>query len=562
MPAKKEFRSSEQNLRVALMYMPIPIGVINSAGDILLLNEAFSVAFGYTIEEVNSVDEWMVLAYPDPDYRAEVVETWHADIAESLQTGCPTPPREYRVTTCDGEVKRVMIMMRKVDELLFTTFEDVTQRRSDEEALARYRSQLEELAYNDQLLHLPNRHRFAELVEQQSRQPAARTLALLDIDDFSSINNALGHDFGDQVLAAVAQRLISRLPAGTLLARVFGDCFGIMGLDEDVNPDVLSDIFALPLAVGNEILRISTTIGLVRLDRPHLVGSEMIKDAELALRQAKFNRRGKAQYFTCDMITQPQERMRLLVGLRNAFAGSQLFVVYQPQVVLADDRVIGLEALVRWRTDSGDFIRPDQFIPIAEQSGLIVPLGEFVLRTSLLNLRQLHALGHNHLRMSVNVSINQLREPGFPDTVRKVLIDTQVDPKFVELEVTESTAMSDIGFMTNVLSELRALGVAIAIDDFGTGYSSLSVLRQLPIQRLKIDKSFVDRIDVDCDDRAIAQMIIELTKQLKLHVIAEGVETSQQKELLAEMGCNEGQGYLFARPMEADLLQRWLAGLT
>lgn len=558
MPAQNQFRPSEQNLRVALMHMPIPIGVTNSAGEILLLNEAFSVAFGYEVEELNGVDEWMARVYPDPDYRAEVVKIWDADIAESLRTGRPTPRREYRITTHDGQVKRVIIMMRKVEELLFTTFEDVTQSRRDEEALALYRAQLEELAYHDPLLHIPNRHRFAELVEQEVLQPATHTLALVDIDDFSSINNALGHQFGDQVLVAVVQRLAKRLPEGVMLARISSDCFGIMGLDEQVNPDLLGAIFVSPLPIGNETLRISATMGLVRLDRPSLIGAEVIKDAELALRQAKSNHRGKARYFTSDMITQPQERMRLLVGLRNAFEESQLFVVYQPQVVLADDRVIGMEALIRWRTGSGEFIRPDQFIPLAEQSGLIVPIGDLVLRSSLRQLRQLHSQGFDHLCMSVNVSIIQLREPEFPSNLRQALFDAQVDPKFVELEVTESTAMSDIGFMKNVLTELRNLGVTIAIDDFGTGYSSLGVLRQLPIQRLKVDKSFVDRIDSDSDDRAIVQMIIELTKQLKLDVIAEGVETTQQKELLAKMGCRQGQGYLFARPMAADQLQQWL----
>lgn len=559
MSARIEFRSNEQNLRVALMQMPIPIGVTNSNGDILLLNEAFSVAFGYRIEEINSVDEWMKLVYPDPGYRADVIKIWDADITESLRSGSPTPRREYQITTRDGQVKRVIIMMRKVEELLFTTFEDVTQSRRDEEALAEYRSQLELLAYHDPLLHLPNRHRFAELVEQAVQQTGERTLALWDIDDFSSINNALGHQFGDQVLVAVAERLASNLPEGVLLARVSSDCFGIIGFDEQVNPDVLRGIFADPLPIANETLRISATTGLVRLDRPSLPGSELIKDAELALRYAKLNHRGKAKYFTSDMITQPQERMRLLVGLRNAFEENQLFVVYQPQVVLADDRVIGMEALIRWRTSSGEFIRPDQFIPIAEHSGLIVPIGDFVLRTSLRYLRELHTQGFNHLCMSVNVSIVQLREPDFLTNLRKVLFETEVEPKFVELEVTESMAMSDIGFMKDVLTELRKLGVSIAIDDFGTGYSSLGVLRQLPVQRLKIDKSFVDRIVDDSQDRAIIQMIIELTKQLKLDVIAEGVETMQQKHLLAEMGCSQGQGYLFARPMVSDQLEQWLA---
>lgn len=558
LPAQPKFSSSEQNLRIALMYMPIPIGVTNTSGGILLLNEAFLVTFGYSVDELDSVDEWMLRAYPDPDYRAHVMQTWSADLAVSLKVGLPTPRREYRVTTKSGDVKRMMIMMRKVDELMFTTFEDVTQRRQNEEMLAQYRSKLENLAYNDQLLNIPNRHRFSELVDRLIQQPASHTVALLDIDDFSSINNALGHQFGDQILSTVAQCLIDCLPNDVILARVSSDCFGIAGLDRYITPDTLSDIFKSPLPVKNEMFTISVTMGLIRLSQPDSSGSEVIKNAELALRQAKSTHRGKALYFTSDMITQSEERMRLLVGLRSAFVGNQLFVLYQPQVALSDDRVIGMEALIRWRTGNGEIIRPDQFIPLAEQTGLIVPIGDFVLRTSLHYLRELHLQGLNHLCMSVNVSIIQLREPGFYSSLRMALLDTEVDPKFVELEITESTAMSDLEFIKTVLAELRDLGVSVAIDDFGTGHSSLGVLRELPIQRLKIDKSFIDQIEVDSNDCAIVQMIISLAKQLELEVIAEGVETKQQKELLLKMGCNQGQGYLFARPLDSSQLEKWM----
>ncbi|MCH1930635.1 EAL domain-containing protein [Shewanella sp. A25] len=560
MATHQEFSASALNLTNALMYMPIPIAVTNSAGQILLLNDAFTTIFGYRIEDLKSVDNWMALAYPDPAYRAEVIAVWAKDIEVSLTTGNPTPRREYRVTCRAGELKRVMVMMRKVEDLQFTTFEDVTQSRLDEEALAQYRNQLEDLAYNDQMLHLPNRHRFTELVGREVKQLSDSTLALVDIDDFSSINNALGHSFGDEILQAVAKRLSKYFPEGVLLARVSGDTFGIMGPMQQVNPGVLSELFALPLQIGEETFRISATSGLVRLNCPTAKSSDLIKDAELALRHAKSNHRGRAEYFNSEMISQIQERMRLLVGLRDAFEESELFVAYQPQIRLSDGQVTGLEALVRWRTKSGEFISPDRFIPIAEHSGLIVPLGEFVLRSSLLQLRQLHELGFDDLCMSVNVSIIQLREPDFPVTLSKLLLEFQIDPKFVELEVTESTAMSDVEFMKRVLLQLRNIGVAIAIDDFGTGYSSLGALRQLPIHRLKIDKSFVDQIETNTDDLAIVQMIIELTKQLKLDVIAEGVENEQQKIKLANMGCQQGQGYLFARPMADSQLREWLHG--
>jgi diguanylate cyclase len=421
-------------------------------------------------------------------------------------------------------------------------------------------SQLLDYAYIDQLLKLPNRIRFVELIDQNLKLPDGITLALVDIDDFAGINTTLGHRFGDMLLRAVSDRLGQAVGANALMARVSGDTFGLLGPDALVNPQSLNQVFAKPFDIGTEHVRVSASFGLVRLGVASPNGAELLKDAQLALKRAKNRQRGSAQYFSDNMGVHARERVRLLHSLHKAFEDRRLYIAYQPLVMLDSGRAVGVEALIRWRQENGDFVSPERFIPLAEHSGLIVSIGEFVLRTALHQLHRLHTLGYSHLRMAVNVSQIQLREPGFVTMLKQALIDTRANPRDVELEITESTAMDDVEFMMSMLADLRATGVSVAIDDFGTGYSSLSALRQLGAHRLKIDKAFVHQMNGEEDHGAIALMVIDLAQNLQMEVIAEGVETVEQKARLLAMGCPQGQGYLFARPMPADQLEVWLAG--
>ncbi len=420
--------------------------------------------------------------------------------------------------------------------------------------------QLQALAYLDPLLHIPNRNRFIELIDTHLREPAGVTMAVVDVDDFAGINQTLGHGFGDALLQALGTRLGEHLGPGVVMARVAADSFGLLGPDAVVNPARLAAALAAPLAVQGQGLRISATSGLVRLGAASPQGAELLKDAHIALKQAKQRHRGAAHYFTAAMGTDARERMRLLRGLREAFEAGRLFVVYQPLVSLADGRTLGTEALLRWRTDEGQFVPPDQFIPLAEQSRLIVPIGEFVLRSACHQLKRLHDQGHAGLRMAVNVSQAQFRDPGFVDMLARALRETGVEAHAVELEITESMAAEDFELMMSVLAEVRRTGVSVAIDDFGTGFSSLSLLRQLGADRLKIDRAFVHEIGSGALRGTIARMVIELGRGLDMQVIAEGVETQAQRDALREMGCHEAQGYLFARPMPAGALETWLQG--
>ncbi|MBP6901516.1 MAG: EAL domain-containing protein [Burkholderiaceae bacterium] len=421
---------------------------------------------------------------------------------------------------------------------------------------------LGELAYEDPLLHIANRNRFIAAVDAQQRLAEGGTLAALDIDDFAGINQNLGHAFGDRLLAAVAQRLGQQLPPPVTLARLGGDTFGLVGPAQALSAERLAALSEPAFEVDGERLRISLTAGLVQLPPApsdgSSLGAELIKDAYIALRQAKQRRRGGACWFEPAMGAQADERMRLLRALREAFDEQRLFVAYQPLVALDTQRVIGVEALLRWRTPAGQLVPPDRFIPLAEQSGLILPIGEYVLRSACQMLARLRAAGHDGLRMSVNVSQAQFRDAGLTRRLDAALADAGVPAQQLELEITESMASESLQTVQTVLAAVRQRGVGIAIDDFGTGYSSLAVLRQLHPDRLKLDRSFVGEL-VAPGDGAIARTVIALARHLGLAVIAEGVETEAQRQALLELGCPEGQGWLWAPAMEGQLLLEWLA---
>jgi diguanylate cyclase len=418
--------------------------------------------------------------------------------------------------------------------------------------------QLLDHAYNDQLLQLPNRNRFIELLEQRLREPEGLALALVDIDDFSDINDAFGHRFGDQVLQVVAARMGSKLGARTEIARISADTFGLMGHTQQVSAEGIAALFEDPFEVAGERLQLSATTGLVKLTESDTQGSELLLDAHIALKRAKLQSRGTAQYFSAAMGVDARERFKLLKGLRASFEARRLFVVYQPQVRLDNLSLIGAEALLRWRNEDGKFVPPDQFIPLAEQSGLIISIGEFVLRTACHQVKRLRDKGLMNFRMAVNISLAQFKHAMFIPTLQAAMQDAEVPGDALELEITESMAMEDVDMVLHVLADIRATGASVAIDDFGTGFSSLSQLRQLQVERLKIDRAFVQEAQNSSAGNSIASMVVNLGRALGMQVLAEGIETEQQSNLLRDLGCHEGQGFYFARPMPADLFEAWI----
>ena len=414
------------------------------------------------------------------------------------------------------------------------------------------------LAYEDLLLNLPNRNCFLARIDQRPDQ--GDTLALVDIDGFADINSILDQDFGDAVLLVVARRLRHAFTSQVLVARVGSDVFGILGPQTEVNPERIADIFSTPINVGDESLRISVTSGLVRLDDSSLKGVELLRNGSVALKQAKTFSRGKALNFELAHATAARERIQMLSRLRLAFSAEQLFLVYQPFVELASGRIVGAEALLRWRTEQGKFIAPDRFIPIAEQSGLMVPIGDWLTLSALQFLKRLVELGHHDFRMAINVSHVQFREPDFVGKLLNAIEEQRVNPANIEIELTESVAIDDIELIEQKLAAVRSAGVAIAIDDFGTGYSSLNILRKMNVDRLKIDRAFVSGEDSLNDDYSIAGMVLQLAGQLGLESIAEGIETQAQHDKLLSMGCRDGQGYLFSRPLTSEQFEAFVQG--
>jgi diguanylate cyclase (GGDEF)-like protein/PAS domain S-box-containing protein len=434
-------------------------------------------------------------------------------------------------------------------------FRDITDRKVTEE-------RVKFLAYYDALTGLPNRtlfrDRMSKALASARRQKHKVALLFLDLDRFKDINDSLSHSVGDLLLQEVAERLKAWCRAQDTISRVGGDEFLIMLTNVKDSPDAavaaerLMDAMCRPFAIQGHSVTISCSIGISMYPEDGADGETLVKNADAAMYNAKSNGRNGLRFFTSDMSAQVLERITLEHSLRSAMGKEELFLVYQPQMEIATGRIVGLEALLRWRHPSLGLVPPDRFIPIAENSGLIVPLGEWVLRTACRQAREWQSAGLPSVSVAVNVSAVQFRQENFCDLVKHALSDSGLNPQCLELELTESLLLANAEAMVSVVSELRALGITVAIDDFGTGYSSFSYLRQLHLNKLKIDRSFIRDVAVNPEDATIASAIISMAKSLKLKVIAEGVETEAQMEFLRSHQCDEIQGYYFSKPLSVE----------
>lgn len=420
-------------------------------------------------------------------------------------------------------------------------------------------TQLNASSYLDALSNLPNRVAMAGLIDQARAEsaPIPRALALVDIARFSELNQAFGHLYGDKVLLAFAQRLSDHFGGHAVVARIGGDTFGLFGDEARISPTRIEEAMATPLLIDGRETHVQVTIGILRLSDATGTGSEALKDANIALHAAKEDSHAQARYFSHDMVVDIHERVRLLDALRAAFDESRLHVVYQPQVALASGALIGVEALMRWRTDDGQYVEPDDFIPLAEQSGLIVGLGEWAMRVAFREATRMQRNGLR-LRMAVNLSTAQLASPRFFSMLDAAIEDSGVEPGLVELEITESLAMHAQQDAAALVAQIRRRGLSVAIDDFGTGFTSLAHLEDLRVNRVKVDRAFISRLTAENHERSIASSITQLAHHMDLMVVAEGVETEAQREWLQHLGVDEGQGWLFGRPMPAEELHAWI----
>lgn len=441
------------------------------------------------------------------------------------------------------------------------TAQDVTTARAAEEHIAF-------LAHYDVLTGLPNRTQWNERAQQElrnaTRQGDGLAVLFLDLDHFKAVNDSLGHPVGDQLLSGVARRFAACLRENDFLARLGGDEFVVLlpRLDHPEAAAVVArkliSVLQAPMSIEGHELTVSTSIGIAVFPGDGEDVSTLLKHADVAMYCAKDQGRNAYHYFKPEMDVHALERLMLENALRRAIERNELVLHYQPQVSADGGRMVGCEALVRWQHPELGLLQPVQFIGVAEESGLILPLGNWVLATAARQLAAWQAQGYD-LLMAVNISALQFRQSDFVDGVRRILAETGADPGKLELELTESALMQPTPEVLARMNQLRELGIRLALDDFGTGYSSLSYLKRLPIRRLKLDRSFVKDVPGDQEDVAIAMATLSLARDLGMDVVAEGVETEIQRQFLAERGCPVMQGYLFSRPLPVDELQRWMA---
>jgi len=419
-------------------------------------------------------------------------------------------------------------------------------------------NQLHQFAYFDQLCQLPNRARFLDEISRRQAVESELTVAIIDVDQFSEINNAMGYQNGDLLLQSITRRLVVNLHNDVLLARINGDTFGILGPDNKIDPKTLIAIFQEPFIINETSFPIKTTVGLAKLDPPDINNEEVLKDADLAMKIAKNTPGKKFQYYNNNMEKATQNRITITRDLRQAIERDELVLFFQPQLLLETGKLMGVESLIRWQKKNGDLVPPSSFIPIAEQSGLIIEIGEIAIRKAMDFMQDWVESGKEPFRIGVNVSVRQFHSERFSSYLSEIISEYSIDPRFLELEITESMLMHDVEEVIQILNHAKDLGVSIAIDDFGTGFSSLSYLLLLPIDRLKIDRSFIINLEHDIKAQRLTQMIIKMGKQMNLELIAEGVETEKQVQFLKNLECDEVQGFLYSKPLPTAEFYKWM----
>ncbi|MGV8894692.1 MAG: putative bifunctional diguanylate cyclase/phosphodiesterase [Burkholderiaceae bacterium] len=424
--------------------------------------------------------------------------------------------------------------------------------------------QLDHLAHHDVLTGLPNRmllqDRLSQAIELARRQGKQLAVMFMDLDRFKYINDSLGHAVGDQLLQSVTRRLVACVRHSDTVSRQGGDEFVLLlsniehAQDAALSAQKMLDALALPHPIDRQELQIGASIGISIYPDDGRDAETLIKNADIAMYHAKENGRNNYKFFEPDMNARAVQRQLIEASLRRALVRQEFVLHYQPKINLHNGTIVGVEALIRWQHPERGLLLPAQFVPIAEDCGLILPIGRWVLREACRQARAWQQAGLTPVTVAVNTSALEFRAKDFLDNVRTTLADTCLEPHTLELELTESVLMRDAEATDSVLHVLADLGVKLAIDDFGTGYSSLSYLRRFPIDTLKIDQSFVHQISSNPDHATIVSAVISMGKSLKQRVIAEGVETPEQHAFLLAQDCDEGQGYYFGRPVAADAL--------
>jgi diguanylate cyclase (GGDEF)-like protein/PAS domain S-box-containing protein len=524
--------------------------IADAQGNIVEVNDSFCRITGYTRAEVLGRNPRMMKSdRHDAEFYARMWQAigeqgqWQGEVWDRRKNG-EVFPRWLTISAIEGADGRITHYVGILSDL-------TSARRSEAE--------LEQLAHYDPLTGLPNRILFRDRLAQAMGQArrGGRKLALLcvDLDGFKPVNDAMGHAAGDALLAAVAERLRSSLRTSDTVARLAGDEFTVL-LTEIAGPNDVAlvcrkilDILVAPFTLAWRDVHVSASIGVATFPEDGVEVDLLLANADAAMYRAKEAGRNRYQFFSRSMHARAVAQMELEAELRLALERDELVLHYQPQVNPKDGRLVGVEALVRWNHPRQGLLAPARFIHVAEETGLIVPLGEWVMRAACRQSRAWIDDGFPPLRVAVNLAAQQFEEPRLVDRIAAWLIEQRLQPTQLEVEITESSAMSNPELTIERLHEIKAIGIHVSVDDFGTGYSSLSYLKRFPVDTLKIDRSFLRDIPDDQDNATLCSAMIGLAHNLGLRVVAEGVENLAQCEFLRDLDCDELQGYLFSRPV-------------
>jgi diguanylate cyclase (GGDEF)-like protein/PAS domain S-box-containing protein len=543
--AQERLRASEERYR--LLFERNLAGVYRTTADgrILDCNDALARMFGY--ESRQELLQQSALSFYFSDEERE-------HLIRELRTGKTLSNMEVRLRRRDGaQIWALENMTLLGDGVMEGTLIDITDRKSAQQ-------RMEYQAYHDILTELPNRSLFRDriTVALAHARRAQRALAVmfLDLDQFKLVNDTLGHTVGDGLLQAAAQRVVSCVRSEDTVARMGGDEFTILLPDiadsraaATVAQKVLESI-SHPVVVDGHELFVTTSIGIAIFPDDGADAETLLKNADRAMYRAKEAGRNNYQFAT--PVAFDAGRLSLERSLHHAFEREEFVVHYQPMIELESGRVVGAEALVRWKHPEHGLMRPDDFIPVAEECGLIFGIGEWVLRTACMQMKRWHDAGHGPLRIAVNLSPRQFQQRDLPAVIERVLAETSFPAEMLDVEITESTAMQNAELSLAIMNRLKEMGIRISIDDFGTGYSSLSYLKRFPIDTVKIDQGFVRDLSDETSDGAIISAVISMARALKLRVVAEGVETEEQLAFLQRERCAEIQGFLYSRPVVAE----------
>lgn len=545
-------REGEERLSTFLDTANDLILSISPDGRVLYVNEAWQRTLGYTAEEAAAVSFFDII---HPSSREQCCSEF-----KRVFSGDALGPLEAVFTAKDGRLVIVEGSLTCSDSseecpVIWSICRDITDRKHAEEQLYR-------LAHHDTLTGLPNRILFMDRLQQAkalaNRYQHKVAILFLDLDRFKIINDTLGHPIGDRLLQQVAHRIIGCVREVDTVARIGGDEFTIILVNVDNPEDVkkmgqkILKTLAAPFILETYELFVTASIGVSLYPTDGESLDHLVKKADIAMYYAKGEGRNNVQFYSPRMDENADKRLLLETSLRKALDNREFRVYYQPKVDIVTKKITAMEALIRWEHPMLGLVSPGEFIPLAEETGLIIPIGEWVLRAACMQNREWIRQGLPQMRVAVNLSGYQFQQKNLLETIRGILGETGLSADLLELEITESVIMQNPDFAVAVLNQLRDLGVHISIDDFGTGYSSLAHLKRFSVNTLKIDKSFVRDVEINSADAAITTAIIAMGNSLNLKVIAEGVETEGQLSFLSNNNCDEVQGYLFSTPMPAD----------